>query len=105
MSGDLKVGEALLTYGKRITDVQTALQPALDALTRTDAMVNGDGVYEGRARAELSIFYGSYVTHVQKLMSFYLMGARYLGKVMEDLAFTDEELAQLIQWYVEQEGQ
>jgi len=93
-STDFEVrADALMEYSRRITAIQDELQGTIDALSKINQMINDEGIYEGAAEKELSIFYSMYMANAQKLSYYYSMATRYIGNVITTAAETDEEMA------------
>jgi hypothetical protein len=82
-----------LDYGDRITVIRRQLATALVEAEAAARLFGGDQAYKGRAWGELSMFFSSYVAHVQKLDYFQGAAAAFLGRAFEEFGFTDDELA------------
>jgi hypothetical protein len=92
---DLQVGAQILGYADRLMVILTKLSQAQAAADSAVSQVH----YAGRAKAEMDQFYQSYQAHINKLIYFDSVGAKYLGKVFEEFGYTDEELtAVVLQW-------
>ncbi|MDR1265426.1 MAG: hypothetical protein LBK42_07645 [Propionibacteriaceae bacterium] len=97
MGDRVQVGAALLNYGDRITLIRQQLATAVgEAEAASRLFDGGDPVYKGRAWGELSMFFSSYVAHIQKLDYFQGAAAAFLGRVFEEFGFTDDQLARVL---------
>jgi hypothetical protein len=100
---DVWVGARVLEYSERIEAVMVSLSEASDHAHRAADLLGG-GVYEGRAAAEMKVFFESYAVNIDKLASFQSAAQLFLGKVIEEFEFTDAELAAAIQIWLEGPG-
>ena len=93
---DLRMGVQVLDYARRLTEVVAVLSSAsVTAHAAVDVLATGDA-YRGRALPELQMLFSGYAANADKLACFHQVASRYLGKVFEEFARTNEDLAAIV---------
>ena len=90
---DVQTGVQLFDYKVRLTGVTTKLQTASEH-ARVAASNFGleQGFYDGKARAEMKLFFESYSAHVDKLVMLTAAASDYIDKVLATFDDADKQL-------------
>jgi hypothetical protein len=94
---DLAVGVQLLEYMDQVNTIVTTLAGAAESAHVAAGLLAGeDGFYDGRARAEMKLFYEAWAAQVDKLMGFQSVAAQFLKTAFDEFGANEEDLNRII---------
>jgi len=96
MADRIQIGEVSLEYLDEIEKILNVLTEGLFAAERARKRVFEGNIYEGRAKAEIEIFYENYFKKICNLYSLYTRCSEYVTYVIKEIKYTDEEMTKLI---------
>jgi len=95
MSDRMQIGEASLKYLNDLNEILNILASGVQAGEKArEAVLNG--IYEGGAKEELVKFYVNYFKKACNLYSYYSRCVEYISYAMEQMKYTDEEIARIV---------
>lgn len=100
MSEPLIVGEEVLDYSVRLCAVAERLGSALELAEGISAAF-ASGCYEGEALGEMELFINSLISHISRLMQFYMKGGQYASGAFLAMMESDRMMSQVMMNWLE----
>ncbi len=103
---EIKTGDALLDYERRLISVFNLLEDALKTCSGMQQRLE-NGMYQGRAMDEMRQYFQMLSVHISQLRALYQKGAQYVMNTYKTTYKNDEQLKQwlLANFGVEEESE